>query len=84
MLLLLLDTLLADRRGRRARRGTAVAHTAVERGAAALLLALSLGLSSCARNNDSARGAEADRIRARLREMRPKAEANLARLLQDL
>ncbi len=33
--------------------------------------------------DDSARGAEADRIRAGLREMRPKAEANLARLLEE-
>jgi hypothetical protein len=33
--------------------------------------------------DDSARGAEADRIRAGLREMRPKAEANLARLLAE-
>jgi hypothetical protein len=31
--------------------------------------------------DESARGAEADRIRAGLRELRPKAEANLARLL---
>lgn len=34
--------------------------------------------------DDSARGAEADCIRAGLREMRPKAEANLARLLEEL
>jgi hypothetical protein len=33
--------------------------------------------------DDSARGAEADRIRAGLREMRPKAEANLVRLLGE-
>lgn len=63
VLLLLLDTILADRLGRRARRGAAVAHTAVERGAAAILLALSFGLTSCARNNDSALGADAYRAK---------------------
>jgi hypothetical protein len=34
--------------------------------------------------DDSARSAEADRIRAGLREVRPKAEANLARLLDEI
>ena len=34
--------------------------------------------------DESARGAEADRIRAALRDVRPKAEANLARLLEGL
>ncbi|HEY0995394.1 MAG TPA: VWA domain-containing protein [Gemmatimonadaceae bacterium] len=63
VLLLLVDTILADRRGRRPRRGSALAHTSLERGAAAILVTLSLGLSSCARNNDGARGAEAYRAK---------------------
>lgn len=62
-LLLFLDTVLADRRGRRRRRGTALAHTSLERGAAAILLALGMGLASCARNDDSVRGADAYRAK---------------------
>ncbi|MHB1264259.1 MAG: vWA domain-containing protein [Gemmatimonadaceae bacterium] len=63
VLLLFLDTILADRRGRRARKGTALAHTSLERGAAAILLAVAVGLTGCARSNDSARGAEAYRAK---------------------